>query len=164
MDMIISPKKGVTEKMKIWEEKKKEKNVKRPVNVIFLGIDSISRSHLYRSLPQTVSLMKKLGFIDFKGYHSIAPSTLTNFMGFLMGLMRQTVRETCAKNWSSSFDACPLIWKNFSQGNYITSYMEDGSQTFNWGNQGGFREPPTDYYFHHLFLALADSRKADFKV
>ena len=32
-------------------------------------------------------------------------------------------------------------------------YAEDGSGSFNWGGQAGFRRPPTDFYPHRLFLA-----------
>jgi len=149
--------------MEFWDEKKQE-DEELPVNVIVLGIDAVSRSHFYRSLPKTATLMKKLGFIDFKGYHSLAPSTVTNFMGFLMGLTRPEVRQTCAKDWTSSFDKCPLIWKRFDEGNYITSYIEDGDQSFNWGSQGGFKNISTDYYFHQYFLALHYSREVEFPV
>ena len=157
MEFIISEKKKVTKKIKFWDKKRRQDQT-FPVNVIVLGIDAVSRSHFYRSLPNTATLMKKLGFIDFKGYHSLAPSTLTNFMGFLMGLTRPEVRQTCAKDLTSSFDKCPLIWKRFNQERYITSFIEDGAQSFNWGSQGGFKNIPTDYYFHQYFLAFSIQR------
>ncbi|CAG7831661.1 unnamed protein product, partial [Allacma fusca] len=149
----IKPK--VQEKINYWEGIPEEE---RPFNVFVLGIDTVSRSHAYRSLPKSIKLMTELGFIDFEAYHSVAPSTLTNFMAMLMGLSRAQVRGTCSKSWVTPFDDCPLIWKNFSENNYVTSYVEDGAQSFNWGGQSGFVNQPTDYYLHHLFLSLAHTR------
>ena len=158
MEVNLALKKSVEEKMKIWDDERTKQggnHHQRPINIIIQGIESVSRSHLYRSLPKTVAFLKKVGYIDFKGYHSLAPSTLPNFMAFLMGQTKLGVRESCAPDWESPFDNCSLVWKDFSAKNYITNYMEDGLQTFNWGNQGGFRESPTDYYLHPLFLALS---------
>ncbi|CAG7827551.1 unnamed protein product [Allacma fusca] len=151
----IPIKPAVQEKMNYWEGISDEE---RPFNVFILGIDTVSRSHAYRSLTKSIKLMEELGFIDFQAYHSVAPSTLTNFMAMLMGLQRAKVRGTCAKDWVAPFDNCPLIWKNFSENNYVTGYVEDGPQSFNWGGQSGFVNQPTDYYLHHLFLSLADTR------
>ncbi|CAG7694884.1 unnamed protein product [Allacma fusca] len=149
----IKPK--VQEKMKYWEKVPLDG---RSPSVLLFGIDSTSRAHAYRSLPQSIDLMMKLGFVDFNSYHSVAPATLNNFMAFLMGLTRNEVRNSCAPNWTTPFDECPLIWKTFSEQKYVTSYIEDGSQTFNWGGQSGFNEAPTDYYLHHFFKQLRESR------
>ncbi|CAG7727539.1 unnamed protein product [Allacma fusca] len=150
----IPIKPAVQEKINYWEGISDEE---KPFNVFILGIDTVSRSHAYRSLTKSIKLMEELGFIDFQGYHSVGPSTLTNFMAMLMGLQRTKVRGTCAKDWVTPFDNCPLIWKNFSENNYVTGYVEDGPQSFNWGGQSGFVNQPTDYYLHHLFLSLADT-------
>ncbi|CAG7823765.1 unnamed protein product [Allacma fusca] len=149
----IKPK--VQEKINYWKGIPEEE---RPFNVFVLGIDTVSRSHAYRSLPKSIKLMTELGFIDFEAYHSVAPSTIPNLMAMLMGLSRAQVRGTCSKSWVTPFDDCPLIWKKFSENNYVTSYVEDGAQSFNWGGQSGFVNQPTDYYLHHLFLSLAHTR------
>ncbi|CAG7817145.1 unnamed protein product, partial [Allacma fusca] len=80
-------------------------------------------------------------------------------MGFLIGLPRHVVRKTCARNWEAPFDNCSFIWKEFDAKNYVTFFFEDGKQSFNWGGQSGFNSVPTDYYFHHLFLALRQIRR-----
>ena len=131
----------------------------KPVSVLLFGIESTSRMHLYRSLPKSMKMMKALGFVDFTGFHSLGPSTLTNYMGFLMGLPRSVVRSGCASNWTTPYDKCPLIWNNFSNANYITAYFEDGPQSFNFFGQSGFVKQPTDYYLHPLFVAVRKFRK-----
>ncbi|CAG7693475.1 unnamed protein product, partial [Allacma fusca] len=120
----------------------------------FFGFDTTSRADFHRSLPRTMNTAKEMGFLDFKYYHSIAPYTLENFLGFLVGLTTPSIRKTCAPSWSSSFDTCPHIWKYYSQNEFVTMYAEDGSQTFNWGGQGGFIKRPTDYYLHPMFRFL----------
>ena len=152
---------NVQEKMDYWKTYQNS----NPINVVFIGIDTVSRSHAYRSIPETLKYMKEMGFHDFQGYHSIGPSTLPNFMAILFGLKRTEVRETCTSSWTSPFDSCPFIWKNFSLNNYITMYIEDGKETsFNWGGQSGFKNKPTDYYIHPLFSAIEDLRIQNFKV
>ncbi|CAG7785601.1 unnamed protein product [Allacma fusca] len=151
----IPIKPAVQEKIKYWEGISDEE---KPFSVFILGIDTVSRSHAYRSLTKSIKLMEELDFIDFQAYHSVGPSTLSNLMAMLIGLPRAKVRGTCAKDWVTPFDSCPFIWKNFSETNYVTGYVEDGSQSFNWGGQSGFVNQPTDYYLHHLFLSLARTR------
>ena len=160
-EAFIPVRDGVRDKLNFWKETPEDE---RPYSVFMFGFDSASRSHTYRSIPKSLDVMKKMGFVDLKGYHSIAPSTLTNMMGFLMGLTRPEVRGNCARDWETPFDDCPFVWKDFSDMNYVTLYLEDGNQTFNWGGQSGFMEAPTDYYLHHMFLALADLRQEQVKV
>ncbi len=153
----------VVEKFKHWNTRPETDGggaEVEPISVLFLGIDSVSRSHAYRSLPRTLDFMTStLEFVDFQGYHSTSGSTLTNFMAFLMGTTRSDVRRTCAPDWHSTFDRCPLIWQEFGAAHYVTMYVEDGTQTFNWGGQSGFAEPPTDFYAHPLFNAMLPLRK-----
>ncbi|CAG7831777.1 unnamed protein product [Allacma fusca] len=144
----------VERKIQYWKDK-----TDLPFNVLFFGFDTTSRAKFHRSLPQAMHLMRQMGFLDFKGYHSVAPYTLENFMGFLLGLDNPGVRSTCAPKWSSSWDACPHIWNYYSKSNFVTMYVEDGSQTFNWGGQGGFRKQPTDYYIHYLFRSTLAIRR-----
>jgi len=154
----------VRDKMNYWKQKITTEPESKPINVIFLGIDTVSRSHAFRSLPKTMEYLKGMGFHDFLGYHSLAPSTLTNFMAFLIGLRRSEVSATCARWWSNPYDSCPFIWKNYSSQNYVTMYAEDGEQSFNWGVQKGFNEKPTDYYIHSLFRSIEGLRLENFKV
>ena len=148
-------------KLKYWESIPAED---RPISVFIFGFDSTSRSHAYRCIPKSLEIMKRLGFIDFTGFHSIAPNTLSNFMALLMGMTRPEVRETCSKDWTAPFDDCPLIWKQFHDSNYVTGFFEDGDQSFNWGGQSGFVKRPTDYYLHPLFLALRKYRTEELGV
>ncbi len=152
-------------KIQFWRKKIAKKRSSRPFNVIFLGIDTVSRSNAYRCIPKTLALLREMGFHDFQAFHSIAPSTLSNLMASLMGLKRTQAREVCTPNWESPFDPCPFIWKNYSSQNYVTMYIEDGGESsFNWGGQSGFHQKPTDYYINILFKAIEKCRLKDYPV
>ncbi|CAG7718803.1 unnamed protein product, partial [Allacma fusca] len=152
--ILVKP--NVQKKLDFWKDQEK------PPNILILGIDSVSRLHAHRSLPKTLSLLKAMNFLEFKGYHSTGASTLKNFLPVLMGKNLREIRSTCSANWTSKFDDCPLIWKFFDDRNFITNFLEDGEGSFNWGGQGGFTAPPTDYYIQPMFKALRDMRLASF--
>ena len=160
-DISLAPASIVLEKQTFWKGKNEEEI---PPNVLILGIDTVSRSHAYRSLPKTIGLLKQLDFQDFKSFHSVAANTLSNLIALLGGFGKEKFRKSCVKDWRSSFDSCELIWKDFAARNYVTSYIEDGYQSFNWGGQSGFINQPTDYYWHHFFMALSDVRRQQFQV
>ena len=131
------------------------------INVVILGIDSTSRAHAYRSLPQTMRLLMETGFTDFKGFHSVGPSTVYNMIALLTGKTPEQLWSTCQANFKSSYDNCPLIWKEFSNEYCSTHFIEDGEQSFNWGDRGGFLETPVDFYAHPLFLAIEKLRRSN---
>ena len=71
----------VKAKIEYWHAQKNTS----PISVLFMGFDTVSRSHFHRSLRNSFTRMRKLGFIDFRGYHSIVPYTLENLLSFLLG-------------------------------------------------------------------------------
>jgi hypothetical protein len=150
----------VKKKVEAWEKKKRSSPGpdSLPISVIVIGVDTTSRSHAFRGMPRVINLMKELGFHDFQAFHALAPYTLSLLSALLMGLTREGVRESCAPTWTSPFDPCPFIWKDLSDHDYVTLYVEDGPQSFNWGQQAGFSEKPTDYYIHALFDAIEELR------
>ena len=142
------------EKVKFWEGRED-----RPTSVLIVGLDTTSRSHVYRSLPRTLRVLRDMKFEDFRGFHTIQPSTLPNFQAMLMGLTDAQVNGGCQPTWEDPYDNCHLIWDLFNSHNYITMYHEDGAQSFNWYGGGGFARKPVDYYAHPMFLSLLEMRK-----
>ncbi|CAG7815211.1 unnamed protein product, partial [Allacma fusca] len=152
----IPMKAQVLKKVQHWNQQ-----LNKPINVLITGFDSTSRVHFLRGLPKTMEILNQLDFLSFEGYHTIEPSTLPNLFAMLMGLTISQVRKSCAPDWDTPFDQCPLIWKNFSAHNYVTVYLEDGDGSFNWGGQSGFTTDPTDYFLHALFQAIMNYRSAN---
>lgn len=62
---------------------------------------------------------------------------------------------SCWANKSVKLDDCPYIWKNYSDLNYITAFLEDspGIAIFNYAKLG-FVLPPADYYMRPLTVAM----------
>ncbi|CAG7724636.1 unnamed protein product [Allacma fusca] len=100
-------------------------SIRKPMNIIILGLDGISRQLFHDSFIKTRKMLKKLNFFNLKGYHIVGQKTLDNLVPLLM---------------------------DFSEKNYVTMYSEDIPDTFNFGNQKGFKESPTDYYLRPILL------------
>lgn len=115
-------------------------------SVVFLGIDSVSRINLERSMPETYSFLRKNAFLSLNGYTKIADNTLPNLAAILTGRNLGQLHQYCGAN-RHVFNNCELIWDRFKKQRYITAYGEDYVRlnTFQL-NGGGFSKPPTDIY------------------
>ncbi|CAG7642277.1 unnamed protein product [Allacma fusca] len=133
-----------------WEEIKSNTSISP--SVLILGIDSISRLHMYRSLAKTKEFLDANDFVEMRGYTKIGDNTFPNMMGALGGM--ETNKYPCWKKKTDFMDDCPLIWKNFSSSNYVTALLEDsaGIANFNF-MKTGFLEEPTDYYLRPITVA-----------
>ncbi|KAG8331498.1 hypothetical protein J6590_039844 [Homalodisca vitripennis] len=124
------------------------------MSVLIVGIDSISRLNLIRTMPKTVDWLQKMGWVEMKGYNKIDDNTFPNVMAILTGMNYTQVRNECMFTNKNPVDECPFIWKNFSEQGYVTAYGEDEPVigTFNY-QKTGFFKTPTDYYLRPFMLA-----------
>ncbi|CAG7824571.1 unnamed protein product [Allacma fusca] len=131
-----------------------------PFSVMLIGLSNYSRTNFQKNIPKSVkSMLDIMEFIEFQGYHSVAPFPLENFLGILGGMNIPTVFKKCHPNQKSWFDDCSLIWDSFKENDYVTMLMEDGSDTFTWDGMKGFLKKPTDFYTHPLFQSRAQLRQ-----
>lgn len=81
-------------------------------------------------------------------------NTFPNLMAILTGYNRTLAYGECMPDKTGKLDKCPLIWRDFRQSGYVTSYGEDETSisSFNY-NKKGFLKPPTDYYLRPYMLA-----------
>ena len=138
-------------KARFWETQ-----AGRPPSVLVIGIDSVSSLHFKRSLPQTLGLLGKSGFVDLKGYTRLGENTFPNVMAMLGGMVPPTPPHhfyDCMKRGWGKLDDCPLIWREFSKLGYITAFLEDEPSiaAFNY-DKTGFVQQPTDYYLRTLSI------------
>lgn len=124
------------------------------LNVIILGIDSISRLNMKRVLPKTLKYVQENQWIELNGYNKIGENTFPNLMAILSGQKMETLQDACRKNRTKKVDDCPTIWKDYSSEDYITLYAEDTPEisSFNF-MRTGFVEKPTDYYMRPFMYA-----------
>lgn len=116
---------------------------KNRLNVLVVGLDSMSRLNLYRTMPQTVTHLHTHGWTELRGYTKIADNTLPNLMALLTGIPPDRLISTHRR----FFDGYPFVWKEFAADGYVTAYVEDQPSlgTFNC-HLKGFVRRPTDYY------------------
>lgn len=123
------------------------------LSVFLLGLDSVSRLTAIRKLPKTMAyLHQKLEAYTFKGYTKIGGNTYPNLVGMLTGKFASEHNFDDKKDY---MDKLNLIWKNFSDSNYVTSHGEDWPElaTFNYLGTG-FMKPPTMHYLRRYTLAM----------
>lgn len=103
-------------------------NEKKKLSVLIVGIDSVSRLNLHRSMPQTIAFLDKIGAIELLGFNKVADNTFPNLIPVLSGLTGKELEKLCRKNHKKPFDNCPLLWKNFAAKGYRTIFAEDACQ------------------------------------
>ncbi|KAF6204347.1 hypothetical protein GE061_002688 [Apolygus lucorum] len=156
---FIGQKVRVEEKMRDAFEKMLNTGEKS-LSVMIVGIDSISRPNMIRTMPKTVKYLAYNGWYDLKGYNKMDDNTFPNLVAILAGKTYKQLTNLCFPSNKTPLDNCPLLWKNFSDSGYITAYAEDEPiiGSFNY-HKKGFVKSPTDYYLRPFMLAAEKSVK-----
>ncbi|CRL03323.1 CLUMA_CG016463, isoform A, partial [Clunio marinus] len=136
----------------------------RPLSVLMMGIDSISRLNLIRSMPFTAQHLYDRGWFELKGYNKMDDNTFPNLMAILTGFNRTYAYHACDPKQIGHLDNCPFIWKHFQNSGYVTGYAEDEAKigTFNY-HKLGFLNQPTNHYFRPFSLAAEKYLKIKLK-
>uniref|UniRef100_A0A182WHQ3 Uncharacterized protein n=1 Tax=Anopheles minimus TaxID=112268 RepID=A0A182WHQ3_9DIPT len=147
---LIRPQPNVRERI----DKFNGRTEKRPLSVLMIGIDSISRLNLIRAMPHTAQLLYDMGWFELKGYNKIDDNTYPNLMAILTGYNNSLAYSVCNPKKVGQLEECPFMWKYFADNGYATAYAEDEASinTFNY-HKYGFVTQPTDHYFRPVALA-----------
>ncbi|KAK4875175.1 hypothetical protein RN001_011597 [Aquatica leii] len=123
------------------------------ISVLLIGIDSVSRLSLIRSLPKTHSFLQEHEWLELRGYNKIGDNTFPNLMAILTGKNESKAYDTCVTP-GKPFDNCNILWYDYRNLGYVTAYAEDEASinTFHF-NKKGFNNTPTDYYLRPYLLA-----------
>lgn len=101
----------------------------KPINVMFLGLDSVSREKWLNGLPMSSDyLIKKMGSHVLKGYNIVGDGTPAALIPILTGRHEEELPNTLkgVKHAVHCDKAYPFVWKNFTERmNYATMYNED---------------------------------------
>lgn len=138
--------------------KAREKTDTDSLNVILIGIDSVSKLNFLRHFKRTHRfLVSKMSAFDMKGYTKVGDNTFPNLVPLLTGHFVEHYWNETLRN-VMTFDHLDFVWKAYSERGYRTFYAEDSpySGTFNYLKKG-FKNPPTDYYYRTMALAVENS-------
>ncbi|XP_002034908.2 uncharacterized protein LOC6610321 [Drosophila sechellia] len=124
-------------------------------NVIILGIDSISRMNLRRSMPKVHKFLQGPGWFEMQGYNKVGENTLPNLLAILTGNAEEDALFNGRFRHSGFIDKLEFIWQLFKKHGYMTAFGEDCSKinTFNY-QKPGFKQQPVDYYLRNFIVAL----------
>ncbi|XP_034238391.1 uncharacterized protein LOC117643555 [Thrips palmi] len=126
------------------------KDSEAALNVLVVGVDSVSRLNALRTMPRTLAALARLGGTTMLGYNKVEDNTFPNLVPLLSGLSVPELRRRC---WADDhggndahFDACSWIWKRFNARGYVNMFAEDTAWMglFHYLKQG-FVVQPTDY-------------------
>ncbi|CAH1972431.1 unnamed protein product [Acanthoscelides obtectus] len=137
------------------EDKITKSKKRRPISLLMIGIDSVSRLNFIRTMPHTYNYVETNHWIPLLGFNKKGDNTFPNMMAILTGLDVSLLMEDkiCNPYIFGELDTCPMIWKNYSKLGYITAYAEDEPYRVAFNYAKGFKTPPTDYYFKPYVLA-----------
>ncbi|CAB4002754.1 uncharacterized protein LOC113676100 isoform X1, partial [Paramuricea clavata] len=129
------------------------------LNVLIIGIDSISNGHAQRKLPKSYNYIRNVleGYV-FMGHSVVGDGTTEQLAAFLTGQGEQEYAESRrGKRNAKPVDNWNWIFKKAKAHGYVTSFCEDspGIGTFQY-RLLGFKDPPTDYYPRAFFMAAHD--------
>ena len=144
----------------IYQENKctfKNKTVHKMMNVLLIGVDSLSRDQFTRIFPMTYIYLRDhlKDTLIFKNFNSNGENTFPNMLAFLTGSTAYKIPEYnvssdldfYSKYDSTYFDTIPFIWNDYEDSGYLTMLQEDhpSISTFNYLKHG-FKFRPTSFY------------------
>ena len=112
---------------------------KKPFNVNLILLDSVSRPHLYRSLPHTVELFRKINLnasipttvLDFELVHAVKARTFETLHALFSGKLLQ-LKESGDRVNPVPVEA-NVMFEIFSKLGYQTLWQEDMCWKHEWG-------------------------------
>lgn len=121
----------------------------RPLSVLVVGLDAVSRLNLHRQMPKTVTYLQQIQVEELLGYNKVADNTFPNLIPVLTGMSEAELRNSCWPSNKDHFDKCPFLWYDYKLKGYTTVYGEDSSWMglFNYQRKG-FQNQPTDYGYN----------------
>uniref|UniRef100_A0A7E5A260 DUF229 domain-containing protein n=1 Tax=Panagrellus redivivus TaxID=6233 RepID=A0A7E5A260_PANRE len=128
------------------------------LDVVMIGIDSVSRVEFQRSLPLTYEyLINSMGAVVLNGHNIVGDGTPQAYIPMLTGQTETELPLTRKRYPEANFvdDVYPFIWKNFSNAGYVTAYGEDVHEVETYSYRlKGFRKAPADHYIRPFFREI----------
>jgi hypothetical protein len=134
-----------------------EKNTKEVLNIVLVGLDSVSRNNFIRQMPLTRAFLKnKLKAVELRGYNKVGVNTFPNLIPLTLGISVDELQSP-KYNWTSQKSLSPYnyIWKQFAHQGYTTLYSEDQSAfgIFTYLKKG-LTTAPTHHFARPFAIAM----------
>ena len=132
----------------------------RPLDVVMLTFDSISRLNWMRNLPKSHKyFVDELGATVLKGYNIMGDGTGGALFPILTGRWKDEVPNAIrGVRGAVTVDRYPWIWRAFKDEGYSVMYAEDGAHIGMWTYQRkGFGKKPVDHYMR-IFYKVVENR------
>ncbi|XP_030377833.1 uncharacterized protein LOC115626590 [Scaptodrosophila lebanonensis] len=132
----------------------------RQPSVVMIGIDSMSRANMRRTLPRVSRFLSgSSNWHELQGFNKVGDNTFPNLLATLTGhSMEDIVQLYCDVNNQTHvgcMDSLPFVWKNFKYVGYTTAMAEDCVKINTFNNYRlGFKYAPVDHYLRPFLLAL----------
>lgn len=143
-------------------------SVQEKLNVLAIGIDSLSANHFKRVFPLTYKYLNQdlENNIIFEHFNSVGSNTYPNMIAMLTGIVEEGINDDIDgeiklyRKFDSTFhDHLPYIWNEYEKLGYLTMFQEDKPSIaiFNYYKKG-FRYWPTCLYGRGFWLKYYETR------
>lgn len=96
--------------------KKIQTTTKSSLNVMVIGLDTISRLQFHRQFNRSRKYLEEnLDVIEMMGYNKVAENTYPNLVPLLSGLSHEQLNTICLQENEKLVDTCPIIWKKYHE-------------------------------------------------
>jgi len=135
----------------------------QPINVLFLGFDSVSKQTWVDNLPRASKFtFEELNATLLQNYNIVGDGTPAALIALLTGKYEHELPNTLygTENPTPVDKAYPFIWANFSRElNYATLFAEDWPLigTFQY-RMIGMSQQPTTHYMRPFQMAMWDEK------
>ncbi|XP_072144682.1 uncharacterized protein [Dermacentor andersoni] len=116
------------------------------LNVLVLGVDSVSRLATLRHMPLTRRyLARELNAFEFVGYSKVGLASFQNQLPLLTGLSSDAIDRLFGK---MHYDVLPHLMSVYRKRGFRTLFLEEYPDygLFTYHAPFGFKKVPTDYY------------------
>ncbi|OWF49683.1 uncharacterized protein LOC110451404 [Mizuhopecten yessoensis] len=131
------------------------------LNVLMLGLDSMSHLSYQRKLPNTYRYLRdELDMVILDAYNIVGDATTAALIPILTGKTEVELPEVRINHDDAvTVDKYPMIWNEFRDQGYATLFAEDepSISAFNLRLKG-FENQPTDHYMRPFWQAIWGSQ------
>ncbi|XP_026318233.1 uncharacterized protein LOC113228982 [Hyposmocoma kahamanoa] len=128
------------------------------LNVLVLGMDSISHNQFLRKLPHSYNVLThELGAVILNSYNILGDGTPAALFPILTGKSELEMPDARKINKGVYFHPKDFLFGQLKLDGYHTAYFEDMPQTGTFQYRfNGFKYQPADHYLRPLFLEATD--------